>query len=169
VAFSPDGQRLVSSCQDGTIKLWNAVTGREERTITGHSGPAFGLAFSPDGTRLAATGDIPHASGTAFVAGEVRVWDAATGQEVLVLRGHTATILGVAFSPDGRRLVTASRDARVKVWDTALGQETFTLTGHTGPVTSVAFSADGQRIASASLDGTVKLWDAAPAGERPGP
>jgi WD40 repeat protein len=71
----------------------------------------------------------------------------------------------VAFSPDGKRLVSGSFDQTVKVWDAQRGQELLTLKGHTGHVTSVAFSPDGQRIVSGSADSTVKVWNA----EEPSP
>ena len=68
--------------------------------------------------------------------------------------------MSVSFSPDGKRLASASNDQTVKVWDAATGQESLTLKGHTGAVVSVAFSPDGQRLASASFDQTIKVWDA---------
>ena len=79
--------------------------------------------------------------------------------------GHTGGGNSVAFSPDGKRLASASWDVTVKVWDTATGQETLTLKGHTDVVTSVAFSHDGRRLASAGDDQTVKVWDARPLDE----
>jgi hypothetical protein len=96
----------------------------------------------------------------------VRLWDAATGQEVLTLRGHSAAVQGVAFSLDGRRLASASQDGTVKLWDATTGQEVLTLRGHSAAVQGVAFSPDGRRIASASWDRTVKLWDATTGQER---
>jgi serine/threonine protein kinase/Tol biopolymer transport system component len=77
------------------------------------------------------------------------------------LKGHTSYVWSVAFSPDGKRLASASNDRTVKVWDAVTGQEILSLTGHTGGVSSVAFSLDGKHLASASNDRTVKVWDAA--------
>jgi WD40 repeat protein/serine/threonine protein kinase len=80
--------------------------------------------------------------------------------ELLILKGHTGRVEGVAFSPDGRRLATASWDNTTRVWDTATGQELFTLNGHTSPH-AMAFSPDGRRLATASWDNTTRVWDTA--------
>ena len=90
----------------------------------------------------------------------MRLWDPATGAEQAALTGHDGPVTAVAFSPDGRRLASASWDGTVRLWDPATGAEQAALTGHDGPVTAVAFSPDGRRLASASDDGTVRLWTA---------
>jgi WD40 repeat protein len=90
----------------------------------------------------------------------VKIWDPVTGQEILVLRGHSGEVHGVVFSPDGRRLASAGYDRTVKVWDLDTGQVVRTLQGHTRQLLGVAFSPNGQYLASASQDKTVKVWNA---------
>ena len=107
VAFSPDGQQIISGNQDGTVKVWNAVTGQEMLRLKGHAGDVESVAFSPDGQRIISGGQD----------GTVKVWDAATGQETLTLKGHKGWVFGVAFSSDGRRIVSGDKDGTVIVWD----------------------------------------------------
>ncbi len=91
----------------------------------------------------------------------VRLWDAATGAGAATLTGHTKVVRGVAFSPDGRTLASASNDRTVRVWDAMTGRCLMVLRGHAAAVHAVAFSPNGRRIASAGSDATVRLWDAA--------
>jgi WD40 repeat protein len=96
----------------------------------------------------------------------VIVWDAVTGQDLLTLKGHTRRVNSAAFSPDGKRLVSAADDKIVKVWDVETGQELLTLEGHSGH-NGVAFSSDGHLLASGGPDGTVKIYDATPLPDKP--
>jgi WD40 repeat protein len=162
VCFSPDGKRLAGASEDWTVKVWDAATGQQALTLKGHKGAVTSVAYSPDGKRLASGSGIWDPKQGSYVSGEVKVWDVATGQLLLTLKGHTGDVTSVAFSPDGKRLVSGSHDKTLKVWDAATGQEALTLKGHTGDVTSVAFSPDGKRLASASKDQTVRIWDGTP-------
>ena len=89
------------------------------------------------------------------------MWDAATGDTLNTLTGHTGNVTSIAFSPDGTILASGSWDDTVRVWDAATGDTLNTLTGHTRGVESIAFSPDGSTLASGSWDRTVHLWDVA--------
>ena len=144
VAFSPDGKRIVSAASDDTVTVWDTLTGRETLAIT----DASTAVFSPNGTQIAGS-----------FGSAVKVWHASTGEELLVFRGHRGIVQSVAFSPDGRRLVSGSADRTIRVWDATAGEQLLALKGHTGSVASVAFSPDGKQIASGGSDRTVRAWD----------
>jgi WD40 repeat protein/tRNA A-37 threonylcarbamoyl transferase component Bud32 len=168
VAFRPDGRQVAAAADDGAVLIWDAATGREVRRLQGSredapfakdmrqvggwSGAGL-LAYSPDGQRLAL------ACGGVLEDGIVKVWDAATGQELLTLRGHDEAITGLAFSPDGQTLATSGADRTVRLWRAATGDAVRRFNGHADAVACVAFSPDGQHVASADRTGSILLWD----------
>jgi WD40 repeat protein len=126
LAFSPDGKRLATTGPGSTIRLCDAANGRELLTLKGHQNGVEDIVFSHDGRRLATAG------GDALL----RVWDGTTGQELLTLSNGDA-LLGVAFSPDGRRLVSWGAGP-VKVWEAApVAAETWQRRGVVGDVGSL--------------------------------
>jgi WD40 repeat protein len=150
VSFSPDGKTVASASDDKTIKLWDAGSGYELRTLAGHSSQVNSLAFSPDG-KILASGSWDKT---------VKLWDMASGEVLRTLEGHTSNVTSVAFSRDGKTLASGSRDTTVKLWDLTSGKELRTLKGHSKYVTAVAFSPDGATLASGSDDQTIMLWEA---------
>jgi WD40 repeat protein len=89
------------------------------------------------------------------------VWDATTGQEVLVLGGHKQPVHCVCFGEDGQRLATGSADQTVRIWDAQTGKELLCLVGHSSPVIGVCFSPDGRQIISREFDGRQITWNLA--------
>jgi hypothetical protein len=185
--YRRDGRRIVfPAAVQGKLsrKGWDPSNGELDPTLTGidraklmdeylpypsQFSPAIPVptATSPDGSRLARVGAgaggawMPDRS-KEYAKISVLVLDAATGRVLHNLVGHTADVICIAFSPDGRRIATCSDDRTVKLWDTATGRDVFTLRGHTAGVNALVFSPDGRRIVSGGNDGRVRVWDATP-------
>ncbi|KAK1139415.1 hypothetical protein N8T08_000778 [Aspergillus melleus] len=172
VAFSSDGQKIVSGSDDKTIKLWDAQTGEELRTLEGHSYSVCSVAFSLDRQKIVSGSyDKTIKLWDAQTGNELRtlegysysvysLWDTQTGNELRTLKGHSYSVHSVAFFSDGQKIMSGSYDKTIKLWDAQTGNELRTLKGHSYSVHSVAFSSDGQKIVSGSDDKTIKLWDA---------
>ena len=154
VVLSPDGTRLASDWVDGEwtrIAVYDATSGKPVAVCDGHRQGICGYTFSPDGTRLASSGEDQV----------TRLWDPATGALLATCRGHMSKVLGAAFRPDGARLVTTSSDGTVRQWDAATGREVEPpYDRHSGEVAAAVYSPDGQWVASAGSDRTVRVWHA---------
>ena len=131
------------------------------RSLDGHADLVRALAFSADGTRLAAAG------GASGREGEVRIWDVqrTPARAIATIQGHKDAILCVAFSPDGSTIATGSYDKLVKLWDAATGKELRTLKEHSDAIYSVSFLPGGKQLVSGAGDRTLKVWDV-PSGRR---
>jgi|GEM_PF-2324885 len=169
VAFSPDGRQLLTSTRRNVF-VWDY--GARKVFLTR---PALTPAsFSPDGHTILTSGERygPAAGDPAGDKGRVRyvsyavAWDAATGKEAARFEGHTDEVLAQSFRPDGRAVVTASRDGTARTWDAATGRPLRVFRGHRGPVHDARFGPGGRVLVTASADGTVRVWDAESGEER---
>src|SRR5262249_25417605 len=150
---SPDGRWLATGSPDG-LRLWDAVTSRELRTLPGTENVTQ-IAFAPNGRLALAT------------ASSVRVWDAsdlvpvsptssaapAGGPERLPLASRSPAIQGLAFSPDGCRLAASISPDQLKVWDSATGKQVLEIKGQTRGIQGLAYSPDGRLLAASTQQG----------------
>ncbi|MEO8286520.1 MAG: fasciclin domain-containing protein [Chloroflexota bacterium] len=148
--FSPDGKKIVTASADGTVRIWDAVSGKTLLTITGHTDEVRGAVFSPDGkTVLTASGDKT-----------ARIWDATTGKELMRFTGHTDLVGKAVFSPDGKTVVTTSIDGTARTWDVQTGKSMVTYSNQgPGNLNRIAFSPDGKTVVTSGDDKTARIWD----------
>jgi WD40 repeat protein len=186
-AFRRDGLRVLSETwfagrDAGLPKGWNPFTGELDTALAGVKyatlpkefvpGSRYELrqimvvaATSPDGKLIAqinAHAGSPASRSKDYSLSSVVVREKASGAVLHTLTGHSADVVSLVFSPDGRRLATASYDRTVKLWDMQTGQDVFTLLGHTAGAVSVAFSPDGNQIVTGGIDFTARVWNATP-------
>jgi eukaryotic-like serine/threonine-protein kinase len=193
VAWSPESTRLATGGYYQAVTVWPApaATAASPAATTDQSASASGpyppkiwgyygdmayvtgLAWSPDGTRIAACGTKPI---VLFATnGGVRIWKAATGQRVLTYTGHSASVdlLALAWSPDGRYLASGGTDQLVRVWDATTGEDLVTYRGHVDQqpiydiadpytITALAWSPDSTRLASSAFSGPIRVWRLSP-------
>lgn len=169
MAFTPDGELLVSASDDKTIRVWDWRSGVTLRTIRGyfgdgHDGKVFAVAVSPDGTTIAAGGYFGPGLGADPPYGDVRLFDLATGRMKAVLPGNELSVYAVAFSPDGARLAAGGQDGFVYLWH----KDDAAATGWTADtkldadslhIQRIVFAGAGSRLAITTTDNGIRLWD----------
>jgi WD40 repeat protein len=184
VAFSPDGKRALTT-SSAAARLWDVQTGKLIQYLQGNIRPVGHVGFNSDGKRA-----LTNSSGTALLwdlqigkvirgfranrvvlspdgklilasSGETAlVRDVQTGKHTRTFKGHTRGVYGLAFSPDGKLVLTGSDDKTARLWDLHTGKPIHNLQGHTNDVRAVAFSPDGKLVLTGSHDRTARLWDA---------
>jgi WD40 repeat protein len=159
VVYSPDGKRILSGQFDGSVRLWDAASGRQLRQFCGPTQaysndvlPAISTAaFSADGRRIV----------VADHTGYVRIWNTSTGQQLTSFRADGQDAKSAQFSPDGKDVLTLGADRVARVWDAASGKHLHLLfPGESGALSAACFASDG-RVLSLGADSTLRTWDAA--------
>jgi WD40 repeat protein len=153
VAFSHDGKHLAASAtlaKDKHVRIWEVSTGEKVRDLPAAGGP---LAFSADDKILATSG-----------TGAIQLWDSRTGKKLEVAKGHQGSILGLAVSPDCRRVASAGVDGTVRLWEPTTGRELQRIVDSEDGAHRVTFWPDGRTLAISGTDKAIRLWD--PAGGR---
>jgi WD40 repeat protein len=148
-AFTADGSRLLAGSKDGSVRLWNTKTGEELHRIRQEN--AQQVAVSPDGPLIAVADSKDNA---------IKIWNMRTGEEVRRFTGHTGAVTSVAFSPDGRLVLSGSRDGTMRLWDVTREGEGRVFRRPLGWwVSCVAFCPDGRRAIAGYHDYSIHLWD----------
>lgn len=150
VALSPDGRQALSGGADRVVRLWDVESRRELRSFSGHTHDVHSVRFSPDGSLVASAGAFSP---------QILGWDPRTGDQVLDIKGSGVGASCMAFSPDGRHLVSGNWWNGVEFWDLRESRRIWSSKGHTSLLYGVAFSPDGKLSVSGSLDNTLKIWD----------
>jgi WD40 repeat protein/serine/threonine protein kinase len=159
VGFLGTGDRIVIGWGDGKLSVHDSVTGDKLREFAAHTDGITAMAIAPT-FRVVATG-------AGFTERTIKLWNPENGEAVGELSGHQAWICGLAFSPDGALLASASADQTIRLWDTKTWIEVATLRSHEDEVYSLAFSTDGRRLITGAKDGSVRLWQIPPAERLP--
>ncbi|GBE85326.1 predicted protein [Sparassis crispa] len=151
LAYSPDGSRVVSGSEDGSITIWPADGGDPLVTRKDNEDAICAIAFNPDSSAFV----------TAARDGTLQVWETRTNadQPRATLVGHDGFVDTIAFSPNGRTIATGSVDFTVRLWDAMSGAAKHELRGHTAMVMLVQFSPGGEKVASTGADCTARVWD----------
>lgn len=182
IAFNPQGNIIASGSEDQTVRLWDVYTGRCLKILEGHDHRIWTVTFSPQPlASMLSSVEKSHQQALLVSGSEdqtVRLWDVSwqesgssegtskpqsihvlTSQCLQTLQGHTQQVWTVAYSPDGRTIVSSGDEQFLRLWNVATGTCCKTFSGHTRRVTSVVFSPDGKLLASCGEDQTIRLWD----------
>jgi WD40 repeat protein len=159
LSFSADGRILASSSEDGTVRFWEIATGNQVAILGPHTHTLRGMKFTKDGQRVTICGD----DGLIRIYNLDRVLSAGSILDVdsyclQVLRGHTNWVFSIAYSPNERRMASASADGTVRIWDLATGECELILR-HEHWVIRTIFSPDGRFLVVSGMSGTIYVWD----------
>lgn len=154
VDFSADGQDIAAAIEDGSVRLWNIETQTVTKRFNAHRGAVWMVKFHPTRPIVATCGDDSR----------VKLWDSSSFE--LLKEWHAEnTVRGIAFSPNGKRIIAGDREGVIHVYDIDSGEELATAS-QSGSILAIDYSSDGKLIATAGSDKIVRVWDAQSLNER---
>jgi WD40 repeat protein len=166
VCWSRDGRRVLSGSDDGTARQWEVESGETmpepiENILasikTGHYN-VLAVVYSPDTTLIATAGLDGLYTGEP-IESSVKIWEAKTGKLVATLKGHIDAVRCLAWTKDGKTLISGSWDSSIRTWNTTNWKQTAVLNEHTDSVFAIVISPNDRILASASWDKTARLWN----------
>jgi WD40 repeat protein len=156
IAFSPDGQMVVTGGKDGLVKIHDLHTGTVTHVLSGNNNPVSCVVVTPDGRSILA----------GLMGGIIKVWEMETGREKFDLSiGSSLPVKIIEVSPDSNQAVSFAYDIEpafdksLKVWDLERGTERYSLEDFVGPIRCMAVASDGKTAVHGAIDGTIKVWD----------
>jgi len=154
MCWNRDGGRILSGSYYGTAMVWDAESGNTILAIkTGH-GEVYSAIYSPGETMIASGGESGETRN-----GFIKIWDANTGKLIAKLEGHISIVHCLAWTADGKTLISGLNDRSIRTWNTTTWQQINVLTGHTSVVHRIALSPNGRILVSGSWDRTARLWN----------
>lgn len=149
LAFSPDGDAILTGSTDGTLRLWSPDPVILRGEMNGDADSVLDVAFNPNGFTAAAS----------YLDGSIQVWLLGNNTRLSELEGHSGEVFAIAYSANGETLASGGMDGTVRLWDLNNAVAVAQFEGHIGAVLDVAYSPDGTLVASSGVDGKVRLWD----------
>jgi WD40 repeat protein len=153
-SWSPDSKSIVTSGKDGSVFIWDSITGEVKFEFPMQTAPIQMVGWSPDGRLIATAGD----------EGLIKIWDSKTSDELNILTGHEGIIWSVSWSPDGTQLASAGEDGTIRIWDIAKGEEVSDIRSSSA-FWHVVWSYDGSQLATTNVDGLAQVWNVSTLGE----
>jgi WD40 repeat protein len=148
VEFTPDGTKLLTAVDNGTVKIWDVRKRKPDSTLNVHDGATWAASVSADGTLLA----------TGHDDGSVHIVDMKSGETVRSFKAE-GPVRTLKFAPQGTALAVGTRSGHLSLWDATSGEKTTSFVGHKGTITHVTFSHDGSTLGSAGGDSTARIWN----------
>jgi len=149
VAYSPQGDQIVSGDNDKAVRLWDVETGECRQTMVGHTSRVMKILFSPKGDYIASAGEDKT----------VRLWSVGSGVSRKFSIHHSGAVISLKYSSKRNQVASSSQDSTIRLWDAETGAHGRTLTGHSGHVYQILYSPQEDRLLSCSSDSTLRVWD----------